>query len=112
MESVLSRVGQVPPLSVLLRNRRMGNVLRQALSAVQELVRDEFKAKGRAEKVKVIRLLVRLTAMELAKRDALNPLRLCLRLRECERTVDRHFPGYRVSGLLPLLVQQRKPDLR
>lgn len=106
--AALSRAGNAPPLSVVLRNKRLRGLLETATEKVMALVRDGFKVEHRAERVKVVRLLVGLTVADLARRDALNTLRLLQRLHYVERTVDRHFPGYRTSHLLSLVVQQVK----
>lgn len=109
MASVLKRVGDVPPLSVILRGRK-GQILREASAAVFTLLVDGFNVTHPAERVKAVRLIVGLTAQDLNRRGALTPFRLAQRLRTAERTVDRHFPGYRASKLLGLIVKQVRGD--
>lgn len=107
-ERVLSKAGKVPPLSVVRRMPQGAAALREAVQAVFETVQHDFKTEHRAERIKVVRLLVGLTAQDLAERGKLVPLRLLQRLRYCERTVDRHFPGYRASGLLHIVLSHVK----
>jgi hypothetical protein len=106
LEPVLRRATgeDVPPLRVILGKRVMGAALRDSAVVIQRLLKEAFKAKQPAEKNKVMRLIVGLTAQDLAERGKLHPIRLCQRLRYAERTLDRHFPGYRESNLLPMVL--------
>jgi hypothetical protein len=110
MKEVLEKCGEsVPPVRVLLRDRRVGPALRSAAEVLGALLRD-FKATHPAERFKVLRLVVGLSAQDLNARNVLTTLRLAQRLRYADRTVDRHFPGYRASGLLPMILSKVPGD--
>jgi hypothetical protein len=107
MKYVLDKAcGTMPPLPVFMRQRQMAGTMRAASEAIVRMVQDVFKTNHRAERVKVVRLIVGLTADDLDRRGSLTPLRLAQRLRRAEQTLDRHFPGYRQSGMLPMVLKQ------
>lgn len=106
IKEVLEKYGEtVPPVRVLLKSRRIGPALRSAAEVLGALLRD-FKADRDAERFKVLRLIVGLSARDLNERSVLTTLRLAQRLRYADRTVERHFPGYRAAGLLPIILSR------
>lgn len=68
---------------------------------------EDFKPKTKAERVKVIQLLVTWIAKDLVNRGfELQPIRYLQRLEKVSSVIERNFPGYRVAGFLPMLVSR------
>jgi hypothetical protein len=95
------------PLSLTLRSR-YGGQFRKVAKAIDRLIREDFRCKLPVERVKVARLLVGLAASEMEKQGLTVSIKtLCDRLKNPNAVIDRAFPGYRASGLLPMIVKRK-----
>lgn len=98
-----------PPLGVFKRTRDYSTFLK-AVPVVAAFVRQGFRVKTRASFRRAVRIGVRVVIRTVGKYDRVT---LCLRsvvgnLQRMDGMVEHQFPGYRESGLLPILLRPSK----
>lgn len=91
------------PIPILLKTRA-GKPFRKGSKLLLSFIREEFDTKQKVEVIKVVRTLLRLMAKDLQSMGRpISPMTLARQMEMVGQVVDRHFPGYRANGMLPII---------
>jgi len=94
------------PLSVLLKINTTGQAFKRGVKVLCIFVRQNFKPAKKVDKLKAIRILLRCIAKDLNQRSVpICPKTVSQAMERIANVVDRQFPSYMESGLLPAVLK-------
>lgn len=99
--------GRLLPLNALLP-KSLRKKFVEGEETLLAFIREEFRTGGRLEELKVVRMFFRLAAADIRSWSRVDswPAAMVAKMRRCSLLFDKHFPGYREAGLLPILVRK------